>query len=374
MAKKILIVYSTAGAGHKKAAFAIKKAFDEMGAGQNVDIVDALDHTSRFFKWTYPRIYIFMVNRIPYFWGIGYYLLDNRFVYSATSWIRHATNWINARPLARYLRQKDYDVIISTHFLPTDIISMEGKDKTRARLINVVTDFRMHSFWYASATDVYVVAHKLAREELVSRYRVSEEKIKVLGIPIDTVFSRSKGREELIDRLGLEKDLFTVLVGSGGFGVGPIAELVQAFNGIDIPMQLVIICGKNKPLLSTITNMKDTMSIPLKAFGFVDNMDEFMAASDIMISKTGGLMSSEALSKSLPIIGIAPIPGQETRNFDILKKSCAIIDGRDIAKIPKIVTNLYKNEDMMKTLKENIEAIKRPEAAKDIAELALSDL
>ncbi len=96
--KRILIIYATAGAGHKTAALAIKKAFDEMNSDVDVDVVDSLDYTNRSFRWSYPRTYIFLVNRVPLMWGLGYYLLDNRFFYGLVSWIRHITNWINSRP------------------------------------------------------------------------------------------------------------------------------------------------------------------------------------------------------------------------------------------------------------------------------------
>ncbi|MDB4349440.1 hypothetical protein OAA99_00640 [Omnitrophica bacterium] len=372
--RRILIIYSTAGAGHRKAAFAIKKALDETGPRASVDIIDALDYTSAFFKWFYPRIYIFMVNRIPLFWGFGYYILDNKIFYSLVSWIRHLTNWFNARSLARYLREMDYDVIITTHFLPTDIISMEGKKRIRSYLINVVTDYRMHTFWYAPATDMYVVAHDLAKDELMSKYGVGEDKIKVLGIPIDPLFSGHKDKEKLIKDLDLQKGLFTVLIGSGGFGVGPIADLVKSFKGIPIPVQLLVVCGKNDALRLSVKNMQDDVGVSIKAYGFIDNMDELMEVSDIIITKTGGMMSSEALSKDLPIIGVAPIPGQETRNFKILIKIGVVLDGRDVKEIPKMVTRLYNQKDSTEGLKEKIKAAKKPDAAHDIVRLAMDVL
>jgi processive 1,2-diacylglycerol beta-glucosyltransferase len=369
--KRVLIIYATAGAGHLKAAMAVKKAFDGAGEAFDVDVVDSLKYMSAFFRWTYPRIYLFMVKRIPAAWGFGYYILDNKIVYALTAWLRHLTNWINSRALAGFLRERQYDVIVSTHFLANDVISMEGKKKIGARLINVVTDLRMHSFWYAEATDKYVVACELTKEELVDKYGVSGDKIEVLGIPIDPGFSKVMDKEALIDKIGIKRGLCTILVGSGGFGVGPIEELVRSFKGISIPVQLLVVCGKNDQLCLTVGGMEEEVGIPVKSYGFIDNMDELMEVSDIIVSKTGGMMSSEALAKSLPIIGISPIPGQEMRNFEILIKMGVALDGREISGIPGMVTALYADKARMDDMRQKIVNARRPNAAIDIARLAM---
>lgn len=369
--KRVLVTYATAGAGHKKAAFAVKKAFEELTSDIEVDVIDSLDYTNAFFKWSYPRLYIFMVNRIPHFWSLSYYILNNRIFYSLVSWIRHLTNWINARRLVRFLRERDYDVIISTHFLVHDVVSMEGKGRIRAYLINVITDFRLHSFWIAKGVDMYAVAHEKTKDDLVSKYGISSDKIRVIGIPIDPIFSKHKDKERLVKDLSIDKGLFTVLVGSGGFGVGPIVDLVKSFKGISIPVQLLVVCGKNQKLCQSVKNLEGYVNISIKSYGFIDNMDELMEVSDVIVTKTGGMMSSESLSKGLPIIGIAPIPGQETRNFDILHKSGVALGAKRIGDVPEIITKLYNDKAYVESLKANIESTKKPNAAYDVARMAM---
>jgi processive 1,2-diacylglycerol beta-glucosyltransferase len=203
------------------------------------------------------------------------------------------------------------------------------------------------------------------------KYGVNAEKISVLGIPIDPVFSKRKGKEALVKKLGIKGELFTVLVGSGGFGVGPIEELVKAFKGISVPVELLVVCGKNEALRVAIEGAAKDIGVPMKVYGFVDNMDELMEVSDVIITKTGGLMSSEALAKDLPIIGIAPIPGQETRNFEILVRLGVVMDGKNVQEIPKIITDLYNDKALLSAIKEKIKEARKPEAARDIARLAL---
>jgi processive 1,2-diacylglycerol beta-glucosyltransferase len=369
--KRILISYATAGAGHRKAAFAVKKALEELGAEDDVEIIDSLDYTNAFFRWFYPRIYIFLVNRTPLLWGIGYYLLDNRFFYGLISWMRHFTNWVNTRRLAAYLAEKDYDVIISTHFLLPDVVNMEGKNRIRSHLISVITDFRSHSFWIANAVDTYIVAHERTKHDLMSRYGIAEDKIKVSGIPIDPLFSGHKEKEETARDIGIKTGPFTVLIGSGGFGVGPIVELVKSFKGIEIPMQLLVVCGKNESLFSEVNGLSGYIGISLKVYKFIGNMDELMEVSDVIVTKTGGMMSSESLSKDLPIIAIRSIPGQETRNFKVLLESGVILEAREIKDVPRIVKELYMDKGLMVSIKERIKAVKRPEAAYSVARFAL---
>lgn len=370
--KRILIIYTTAGTGHKKAAFAIKAALDEIARGVSVEIIDSLDYATALFKWLYPRIYIFFVNRIPSLWGLGYYLLDNWFFYGLFSWLRHATNRGNFRRLALYLRKERFDCIITTHFLPPDIVSMEGKRKIPSYLISVITDLRTHSFWIAKGVDMYSVAHEETKRDLISRYFVPEEKIKVLGIPIDPVFSKPKNKDVLKTKLGMDKNLFTVLVGSGGFGVGPVEELIKSFKGINIPAQLIVICGHNDALCLSLKNVQGEMeTIPIKPYGYVENMDEFMEAADVIVTKPGGMMSSESLAKNLPIISIAPIPGQESRNARILIRSGVALEARSVNDVPRLVMRLYNDRELRANMAKRIDALKRPAAAYDIARTAL---
>lgn len=368
--KRILISYATAGSGHVKAAHAIKEAFSQTDPDASVDIIDSLDYMTAFFKWFYPRIYIFMVNKIPLIWGFGYYLLDNRIFYGLVSWMRHITNWLNSRSLSRYLRQKDYDVIISTHFLLTDVVSMEKK-RIRSRLVTVITDFRSHSFWIAKGIDLYVVAHERTRNDLMHRYNIPEAKITVLGIPVNPLFSKPKDRDGLIACLGVKKGLFTVLIGSGGFGVGPVIDLVKSFKGISVPVQLLVVCGKNEPLCLSVENLRERIGIPITSYGFIDNMDELMEISHVIITKMGGMISSESLAKRLPLVSIAPIPGQETRNFNVLSRAGVVIEIKNLKDAPRIITRLYEDKELMNDLKAKIEFIRKPEAAYNIAKMVL---
>jgi len=366
-------MHATAGSGHTKAAQAIYKAFEELDHDLDVKIVNSLDYTTPFFKWTYPNFYVFLVNRVPLLWGFSYYILDSRFFYPLVSWIRHLVNWINTRKLVTFLRENRPDLIIHTHFLAPDVVAMMGKNNATSHMITVVTDYRLHSFWLARGTDIYVAGYKETVEDLIKR-GVPRDKIRLLGMPIGPIFSKNVNKAEVYKKLNIKKDIFTVLVGSGGFGIGPVEELVKELMNIKIPMQLLVVCGKNELLRSAIKKLADTASFTIIPLGFVDNMHELMEISDLTITKSGGLVCAEALAKDLPMIGIFPIPGQEERNLNLLLKKGVGRRLKRISDITSLVTKLYRNEDGLSKMKENIAKVKRPYAAIDIAKLAIDTL
>jgi len=200
MKKKILILYATAGIGHKKASMAIKAAFDELNiGGVEVKLEDALDHTNDFFKWTYLKAYLLMVNKLPALWGFLYYFTDNYYVDIIVSKLRRLNNWLNSKKLAAYLMTENPDIIISTHFFASEVISeLKRAGRVKAKLVTVVTDYRLHSWWVADHTDMYVVAGQDAFDDLVKKWGTPPSKIKILGIPIEPIFSKKLDRVKIL--------------------------------------------------------------------------------------------------------------------------------------------------------------------------------
>lgn len=370
--KKILIVYATAGIGHKKASIAVKKALDEMAPKDTeVTMIDALDYTNSLFKWSYLQAYLFMVNKMPTFWGISYHLTDNRYVNIIVSAIRRVSNWFNSFKLVRYINETKPDVIVSTHFFASEVVADMNKcPKCATKLITVVTDYRLHSWWVAKCTDMYVVANDDAAKEL-GYWQAAPEKVKVLGIPIEPVFSKKLDRQAILSKTGLKEGVFTVLVIGGGFGVGPIEDIVKELGKVSAKVQAVVICGHNEDLVRRIEALKGSLPCEIKALGFVDNVYEYMEISDILISKSGGITVSESLAKELPMVVISPIIGQETRNCEFLVKHNAAFRIGNVEELKPIVEDLATHPEKLAKMKESIRPIKKPMACYDVAKLAL---
>ena len=372
--KKILIIYATAGIGHKKASMAVKKALDEMNPKDTeVTMIDALDYTNAFFKWSYLQSYLFMVNKLPTFWGILYYLTDNRYINMVVAKIRRFSNWMNSGKLVKYINQTKPDVIISTHFFASEVVGdMKKCPECGVRLITVVTDYRLHAWWVAKYTDSYVVANEDAKEDFVE-WKVSPEKIRVLGIPVEPVFAKKLDRKAIFEKTGLKDGIFTVLVIGGGFGVGPIEGIVNEVGKSSAKVQMAVVCGHNDGLVRRIEEIKPSLSCDIKALGFIDNVYEYMEISDILISKSGGITVSESLAKGLPMIVIAPIIGQETRNCDFIVKHHAAFRISHVNELESIIEDLVRNPDKNRSMKDSILSIKKPMACFDVAKLALEE-
>ena len=372
---KILITYAYAGVGHKKAALAIEKALAGH-SGVEVKNIDVLDYTNDFFKASYPGVYLFLINKTPTLWGLFYYLLDSRAVDFFMAPLRKFIHRLNCKKFIEFVKAENPDVVVSTHFMPSEIISgLKESGEFRGKLVNVVTDFIAHSFWMARSSYYFIGAIQRTKNDLLRR-GVPEEKIRIMGIPCDPVFSISKGRENLIKQLGIESGFFNVLIMSGGFGTGPMKEIVAEINNLDPDtrdkMQLITICGKNELLFHELRKMVQGLKVRLNAFGYMNNVDEFMEVSDIIVTKPGGLTISEALSKTLPMIIVQPILGQETRNCKILTGYGTAVKAKNTREVCELIEEFATSPEKMIGTRTRIKLLRYPDAAKNIAELIMA--
>lgn len=357
---KIIIAYASAGGGHLKAAQAIYNYFKEKDPNLDIKLIDTLDYTTAFFQRSYIKGYNFLANQATWAWGIGFYLTNFAPLRQLVNWLHFFINKTNCAKLMDFLVSENPDAVISTHFLSPQIASyLKKRNKISSALMTVITDFGVHQFWLAEMTDTYFVASDSTRRILL-KYGVAQQKIKVSGIPVDKKFSRQQDRKELFRKFNLDEHKFTVLVVTGSFGSGPLERIVDLLHADN---QLLVVCARNDKLFSRLKNKNYP---DLRVFGFVDNIEELMAVSSVIITKPGGLSASELLIMELPPIFITPIPGQETVNAHLL---CALNIGvylKDIRKVSAVILDYKNNPDKIKRIKEIIRQVKKPHSAEDI--------
>lgn len=363
---KVIVVYASSGAGHQKAAEAIFKVLRERPR-VTAHLIDSLEYTTPLFHLLYPRLYLFLVRHLPFVWGFFYDGLNFTLIGPFLKRLRRALNALNGRSLEQFLMTERPEVIVSTHFFASEVVSsLKQKGKLSSRLITVVTDLAIHSVWMASLTDEYVVGSWDTQEALIRR-GVPKERIALLGIPVDPVFEKEEDRTRLSQKIGLLPGKFTVLVASGGFGVGPIENLVRRLSQNEF-LQLLVVCGHNRPLYQRLASRTVAVRERVILYGFVNNIHELMSVSDCMVSKSGGLMISEALAKKLPTFILYPIPGQETGNRDILVRHGAASFVKNIPELEKRFQGLERLRGELEEVKRRIEHFRQTQAAPRVAD------
>jgi processive 1,2-diacylglycerol beta-glucosyltransferase len=362
---RILIAHVTAGAGHQRAAEAISKAFQILYPDANVKLVDTLDYINSVYKKVYGNTYLALVKHTPRLWGYIYDRYDKD--EKLDDKIRQSMENLQASDFRDLLDDFSPDVVICTHFLPMELISRwKKKRKSSLPLYAVVTDFALHAFWIVEEVSAYFVASQEVARELETR-GAGVKNIYQTGIPVDPVFSALPLQSEIRDKLGIARDLPTVLLMSGGYGVGDLTGLVRSFRSVNLEMQLLVVAGKNEQLRDELSQIVTTLSIPCRVYGFVSNVHELMRASDLVISKPGGLSSSEALAAQCPVMIINPIPGQEQRNSDYLLENGAACILHNIADGAYYVENLLRDQERLATMTQMARKTGRKDAALDIA-------
>jgi processive 1,2-diacylglycerol beta-glucosyltransferase len=362
----LLLLHATAGAGHTRAAQAIAAAL-ALSGGKDHRLVDTLDCTSAFFRRMYVQAYIDLVQRAPEVWGHLYERCDLvKPPRSKSARARLAFDKVNSRAFGQLLRDTRPEVIACTHFLPLELLSdLKARGRIDTPVHAVITDVSPHAFWVYPHIDHYHVASAAGAREL-ARKGVSAQRISVSGIPIDPVFADRTPAAAMRARLGLPERP-TVLLLSGGFGVGPLLSMLDSFAGPDTGLSLVVVAGRNAELAAACRQRAVGLATPVAVHGFVTNMHEWMDAADLVVTKPGGLTTQEILAKGKPMALVAPIPGQEQRNCEYLLEEGAAVRLHDVADAAWHFQRWLGNADWMARLRENAVRIAQPHAATDIA-------
>jgi processive 1,2-diacylglycerol beta-glucosyltransferase len=365
----ILILSCSGGAGHIRAAEALHRAAQLTGLSIRTEHYDVLDFTSKIFKRFYSESYIQMVNRAPELWGYLYQHSERR-PYERKGLIKRFDQ-LNYRRYLKTLRELRPDAIICTHFLPYISVSSElRKNNITAPVFVATTDFDVHQLWIDSIVERYFVFHKESAWQLESK-QVPADKITITGIPVMPEFHFKEKPKGIRKKLGINQNSFTLLVLSGGFGIGRVKEIVEqvltTLNSFPKrKFNLIIVCGKNDSARVEVQAMAFPKNVHPCIFGFVTNIHEFMDASDLLISKAGGLTSSEALAKSLPMLIIDPIPGQESRNADLIVEHGAGWKAMNLANLSYKLQNILHTPSMLKKAQTATRLLARPDATKSI--------
>jgi processive 1,2-diacylglycerol beta-glucosyltransferase len=370
---RILVLSASVGAGHLRAAQAVELALRQTAPQAQVKNVDVLDLTNAVFRRLYGKAYLDLVNRAPHVLGYFYDLLDKpRSSRKRTDRLRLLVEKLNLRPFIRFLEAEPCDLIINTHFLPAEIIAaLRTKGRLSVPQVTVTTDFETHRLWVNQPCEHYFTATEEGAQYLRS-WDVPGDQVTATGIPVHPVFSEPKDRAACLARQGLQGDRPIILQSAGGFGVGPIEKIYRSILEVDVPLEVVVITGKNEKARSQLEKVECPERHRAKVIGFTQEIDELMAVADIVVSKPGGLTTSETLACGAAMAIVNPIPGQESRNSDFLLENGAAIKINNLATLAYKLTALLKGSERLAALKANARRLGRPRAAFDVVARSLS--
>ncbi|MBL0349295.1 MAG: UDP-N-acetylglucosamine--LPS N-acetylglucosamine transferase [Elusimicrobia bacterium] len=365
----VAVLYASVGGGHGRAAQAVAAALREMRPGARIDVIDVLAHTNRAFRHFYGRAYFQVYAKAPHLIGYLYDWLDrpptsdnplgDRF--------RRILQRANLSSFYDRLRSESWDAIINTHFLPAEIVAgLRRQGILRTPQATVVTDFDAHRLWVQSPTDRYFVASAEARATL-RHWGVPAARVDVTGIPIDPVFSVPLSKEAARRRLGLDLGRRTVLQLAGGLGVGPVETVFRALLDIQQPLSLVVAAGTNDAAVRALGRVPAPPRHRVRVLKFRTDIDQWMAAADLVISKPGGLTSAECLARGVPLAIVHPIPGQESRNSDFLLEAGAAIKINTLPTLPHKLAHHLFNSPRLAAMSQKALHAARPRAAFEVA-------
>ncbi|HKC25230.1 MAG TPA: glycosyltransferase [Thermoanaerobaculia bacterium] len=365
---RLLVVSASAGAGHTRAAQAVEEAARALDPDGEVRHVDVLDFTQGAYKKAYVGSYLRMVDHAPAAWGYLYKASDRLEKGIADRFTRFFDKLEFAR-FRRFVRDTAPDALVSTHFLPPQVFaSAKAKGKDTFPIAVVVTDFDVHAFWVQKTADLYCVASEELRAVLAGR-GISEERIRVTGIPIAAAFREKHDVPALRARFGLAPDVPSVLLMGGGAGVGTMLEAARAVLEAG-PVQLLAVAGRNAELKTALEELAPPRGSRVVAFGFVEKIADQMAVSDLAVTKSGGLTTAECLAMSLPMVIRDPIPGQEERNCDFVLEAGAGVRANGLASLRFKVAALLADRARLASMREAARRVARPEAAVEVVRLA----
>ena len=376
---KILIFYASYGGGHLKAAESINECILNNYKNENIEVelIDCMKYVNKTIEKMTTAAYREMAKKMPWAWGKIY----NDSQKGPLAHISSRSNKIMAIKLLHLLREKQPDLIISTHPFGSQMCSyLKRKKKINAKIATILTDFAPHSQWLVGSdyTDYFFVAHNKMKSYLLSQ-NIAESKIFVTGIPLSNKFLCKYDRNDVLENFELKDNKFNILFfGGGEFGLGKTRtiEIFEEFTKFakSRDFQVIGIAGKNEKMKLAFENIvkENNCEENVKVLEFTNKVPELMSISDLVVTKPGGMTTTESLASELPMIIINPIPGQEVENAEFLESKNIAIWLRKDDNVNNVLIKLFESPTKLKEMKQNTKLLANINSTKDICDVLLN--
>ncbi|MCP4649070.1 MAG: glycosyltransferase [PVC group bacterium] len=367
--KRILLLYISNNSGHHRATMAIEEALYSLSPEIKVMNINCFNYTNPMLEKVINSVYNKVIKIKPEVWE---YLYDNPKIVRRSKKLRRLIHKFNSKKLKKLIYNFKPEAIACSQAFPCGMVA--DFKKTYALdipLVGVLTDYYPHSYWMYDNINGYVVPSEQAKKRLVDN-GVEKDKVFVYGIPISPTFSNNHDKEFILKSLHLEPDVPTILIMGGGQGLGPIEDLVFAVNTIEKPFQIIIICGTNKKLKKWLEKRKTLFKKKMAILGYTKQINILMDIADLLVTKPGGLTTAEALTKSLPVVIVNPIPGQEAKNTEFLLSEGVAVRARNTLDAAILIEDLLNTTGKLNKMKKAALKHAKPQSAVDTAKLLLN--
>lgn len=308
--KRVVFVYGDRPSGHSAAAAALRDQLKLLAPQVRASELSLATEVAPLLGPVISAAYLSLIQKTPRLWN---YLYDNRAVAAALKEIREPLSaWYRSR-LRRRFKGLEPDLVVCTHALACAVLETDRADGTlRAPLAAVLTDYGVHEYWVSPNVDLYLAPSKPVRDALIDR-GIARERIVVSGIPVHPKFREAPSRERARESFGLATDGPVVLFAGGSKGLGPIAEMIDPLLAEVPRVQALVVCGRNEELFLGLRK-RYRRQPRVRVLAYTHRVPECFAAADVLVGKPGGVTATEAAASGLPLVIVAPLPGQELKN------------------------------------------------------------
>lgn len=347
---KFLILSSSFGDGHSKAAKAIRSYIEKIDKTSEIITIGPDEYIGPIYDRISMNFYLNIIKIAPRLYSGLFKMADE---YDMPKNIIKIFQKIFNFKLKKLIKDFNPDFIICTHPFPLQYVAtIKNNLPKKIKIISIITDFCAHNIYLYPETDMYIVGSKFLKSKFVER-GIKQEKISPIGIPIDSAFLKKEDKKEIRKKLNLPNKT-TIMIMGGGFGFGKIKEMVLSLMENKNDLEILVITGNNKKLkkdLEILVSEKQKNNFII--YGYSNQIPELMSVSDFLITKPGGLTLSEALAKNTTIITYSPLPGQEEYNSDFLQKFGAAYSLENCLDINSVLDNLINNKALLEKLKKS---------------------
>lgn len=366
---KILALTISIGMGHDKAIDAVREHITKNHSNIEFKVVDTLKYINPVIDRFVAKSYLSSLKFNPN-------IFKKLFKYSEYDGsllnLSEIMNELLSIKLCKLLKSYKPDIVLVSHFFPLEMMSiLKRRKKTNVTVVGLITDYYPHPFWLHDMIDAYVIPCDELVHTLTS-HGIPKDTIYPYGIPVRDSFTEAPTKAEARNILGIAKNTITVLLMGGGLGMGNIKRLFEKLALSTLDIQIIACAGKNAALSKELKAIKRLSDKTILLYDYTDKISILMAASDILISKPGGLTVAESLFMHMPFVIASPIPGQEEKNADYLMNIGSAARLRKIDDIVSLLERIIASPTRLRFMEESAKENAKTDSTKNISQLLIS--